>query len=301
MQFEKKVGKKLDINNYFGDFISFKRKAEIVARTATNSNYWKDKAITLNECNKQMGVYDDGKIYGTFCRERICPMCQRRLSLKTYAQLQNVVNKLNVNNFLLLTLTVKNCNGNELGQTISTMNKAFSKLWRELLSTSCLGCFRALEVTYNSDRDDYHPHFHAILSVDDDYFSTNKYLHVENLITSWRTCWNHSGDGWADIRPIKDIENGVAEVAKYAVKPFDISDDKLTIKMLDTLYTALKGRRLTQTYGDIKTALKDCKSEYKALEHKTARDCKDWYYWNGNYYVSRETPPRPSRGAQSTE
>lgn len=291
----------MDIKDYFGDFVAFKRKSEIVAKSALNSNYWRDKAMILNECNSQMGIYEDGKIYGTFCRERICPMCQRRLSLKTYAQLQNVVNKLNGNNFLLLTLTVKNCTGAELRQTISSMNKAFSKLWRELLSTSCLGCFRALEVTYNSDRDDYHPHFHAILSVDDYYFSTFKYMNVENLIASWRTCWNHSGEGWADIRPIKNIESGVAEVAKYAVKPFDIKDDELTIEMLDTLYTALKGRRLTQTYGDIKEALKEAKTDYKATIKRDPRDCSDWVHWNGNYYVSRETPPRPSRGAQSTE
>lgn len=281
------MGNKLDTLDYFGDFISFKHKSEKVAKMANKSVIWGQKAAILDNCNSQMGVFDGGKFYGTFCRERICPMCQRRLSLKTYAQLQNVVGRLDVNNYLLLTLTVRNCKGWLLPSTITAMNKAFSLLWRTCLSHSVRGCFRALEVTYNADRDDFHPHFHAILSVDDDYFSSSKYINVENLISCWRTCWNGDGDGWADIRPIKDIQSGVAEVAKYAVKPFDLSDDDLTLNMLDSLYIALRGRRLTQSFGDIKTSLKAVKDEYRESEKHDPHDCIEWYHWNGKTFVPR--------------
>lgn len=52
-------------------------------------------------------------------------------------------------------------------------------------------------------------------------------------------------------------DGAFAEIAKYSVKPFDFTaDDETRLFVYETLRFALKGRRLVQTYGVIKTALK---------------------------------------------
>ena len=89
------------------------------------------------------------------------------------------------------------------------------------------------------------------------------------------------------MRVINDTEKGVAEVAKYAVKPFDFNDEETAVKMLDELFTTLRARRLTQTYGTVKTALRGVKAEYKVLEKKNPLEAEKWYFWSGENYFTR--------------
>lgn len=267
----------------FGEFTDYKVKSSIIAQVAFKSSFWSKQAISVAECNNQFGLFEGGEAYGNFCRERICPMCQRRKSIKTYGLLQKVVKKLG-GRYLLITLTVRNVPAEALRKTICRMFTKFSQLWREELKARFDGCFRALEVTYNPDRDDFHPHFHCIVSVSDGYFSGGAYIKQEDLLEMWRGVYSGGLDGGADIRVIKDIESGVAEVAKYAVKPFDLSNKELGVHLLDSLFITLRGRRLTQSYGNIREALREVNNEYKAEEKKNPRDCDDWFKWCGGKY-----------------
>ena len=52
--------------------------------------------------------------------------------------------------------------------------------------------FRSLEVTYNKDRDDYHPHFHALLMVPHHYFYKDRGLYIPH--EKWLDLWKiHEG------------------------------------------------------------------------------------------------------------
>lgn len=275
-----------EFQQIFGEFSDFKRKSSIMAEVAYLSNYWYEQGVAVATCNNQFGVFEDGGVYGNFCRQRICPQCQRRLSLKTYALLLKVV-KVTNGRWLMMTLTVRNVKAHRLDKTISRLFLKFSEMWREEFKTRFDGCFRALEVTYNAERDDYHPHFHCLINVADDYFTSEKYLRQPALVDVWRGYWGRGSDGGADLRVIDDTEKGVAEVAKYAVKPFDFNDEETAVKMLDELFTTLRARRLTQTYGTVKTALNAVKNEYKELEKKNPQDAEKWYFWNGENYFTR--------------
>lgn len=269
----------------FGEFTTFKRKSELISNISRESLAWRNKALNVELCNKQFGVFEDGEIYGNFCRERICPLCQRRKSIKTWSELKQTVDVIG-GQWLLATFTVRNVGPEKLENAIQKLYLKFSEIWREELKNRFCGAFRTLEITYNQQRDDYHPHLHVIISVDDFYFKSARYITQSELLTLWRLKFGNS-DGGVDIRKIDNVESGVAEVAKYAVKPFNYCDEKLTLKMLDELFSRLKNRRLTQSYGNVKTVLSDIKKEYHAQEKQDAHDCKTWYSWDkekGNYF-----------------
>jgi hypothetical protein len=64
-----------------------------------------------------------------------------------------------------ITLTVKNCTGDKLRQTIETMIKQFRQIQdlRRKQKKTPLKCIRKIECTYNPDTNEYHPHLHLIL------------------------------------------------------------------------------------------------------------------------------------------
>lgn len=119
-----------------------------------------------------------------FCRERLCPMCQARRSKKAFSQIATITGHLERKGmrFLLLTLTVPNCSGSELRLTIRDMQDAFHRLVNyKRFTGSIMGFFRAMEVTRNNNKRSpsygtYHPHYHVLLAVDADYFTTGKYI-----------------------------------------------------------------------------------------------------------------------------
>lgn len=73
-------------------------------------------------------------------------------------------------------LTAPNVPGNQLQQEIKTYNKAFKELVeRKEVKGVVKDYERKLEVTYNQERDDYHPHFHVLIAVNRSYFTDKDY------------------------------------------------------------------------------------------------------------------------------
>ena len=74
--------------------------------------------------------------------------------------------------FIFVTLTAPNVKGENLKDEITKYNKSFKKLVERIeIAKISKGYIRKLEVTYNKERDDYHPHFHCIFAVDKSYFT----------------------------------------------------------------------------------------------------------------------------------
>ncbi len=105
-----------------------------------------------------------------FCQCRLCPLCQWRRSLIMFHQVKALAHE-HIQHFksditLLLTLTVPNVPASELSERIGLMQKSWHKLMmRNPVKRVCRSWFRALEITYNAERDDYHPHFHVLIMV----------------------------------------------------------------------------------------------------------------------------------------
>lgn len=169
-----------------------------------------------------------------FCKDRMCPMCQKRRSLVVFHQVKNVCSEIIKDNptykFLLLTLTVPNVTIEDLPTKISEMSKAWKKMTlRKEFKKGVKGWFRTLEVTTNHERGDYHPHYHVLLCVQSNYFSKN-YINQERWLELWQESMKDFSITQVDVRRIKPnpkkkgsdaISSGAAEVGKYATKPSD--------------------------------------------------------------------------------
>jgi plasmid rolling circle replication initiator protein Rep len=190
-------------------------------------------------------------VTANFCRGRLCPMCNWRRSQKIGAELEQVVKVYQDRNpksaMVMLTLTERNVAAADLGETISQMSKAFSRLrkrveWQRAVRAS----FRSVEVTCPQPGE-FHPHTHILLFVDEDYVAKSHDLYVPQAEWSrlWRECRG------LDYRPVVDVRRmkRVSEVAKYVTKSADYlttdedgwSADPDTI---EALHVALKSRRL---------------------------------------------------------
>lgn len=203
-------------------------------------------------------------INANFCKVRLCPMCAWRRSLKTFGQVSRVMDYVEENydyKYIFLTLTVENCYGEDLRDTLDLMTYSFNKLTRrKAFKDAVKGYFRSLEVTYNEKRDDYHPHFHLILAVNRSYFTDDKiYLSQAKWTELWKQSLKVDYTPVVNVKRIKPNSDdktygkAVAETAKYTVKTNDylIKDEegkineKITDKVVETLDRALHMKRLT--------------------------------------------------------
>lgn len=224
-----------------------------------------------------------------YCRERLCPLCQYKRSLKIKKMTMDIANRVEeVNpglNYLLLTLTVRNCYGDELSKTIDKLLNAWKFLTdkRKRFKKIALGYVRTLEVTYNVARHDYHPHLHIILAVPGDYFENPKlYLSHNEIAEHWRTAIDINYKPIIDVRAItpsgqrvlidetaeltddiiiqkltkRELEynHAISEVCKYAVK---FNYDAAPGVALKTLYESLYGRRLIGYGGIFRSAKRE--------------------------------------------
>lgn len=181
-----------------------------------------------------------------FCKKRMCPMCQWRRSLKTFTEVASIAEKhfeqRKSDKAVLLTLTVPNCSSDNLKDTLASMSKAFNNLMRrdEILGL-CTAWFRTTEVTYNTDRRDYHPHFHILLMFSkrdhDLWFDKRQQKNGKVIVSQLHKSQAHVAKRWTELNDydlpndmdlvchIRRINNcdlkTVAEVAKYATKPSD--------------------------------------------------------------------------------
>lgn len=207
-----------------------------------------------------------------FCKVRLCPMCAWRRSLKIYSQASQCMDLLQEENkysYIFVSLTLRNCVPDELPKTLDHLFHAFKKLHkRAKVKKAFKGYFSALEVTYNSYREEFHPHFHVIYAVDKKYFKGKDYINQSELTELWRNSLDVDYIPQVDIRKVKEdsgnIKKAVCETAKYTVKSSDIvvKDDFGNINLTHTdnviyhLDHALFNRRLVSFAGCFREAKK---------------------------------------------
>ena len=225
----------------------------------------------LEECADELWFLQDGEgkrrlKSANFCRVRVCPMCNWRRSLKLFSQVSAVADAILAEKkarFIFVTLTIENVRGEVLRDTIDQLNKAFKYITdkhqtfapAKKLKENLLGYMKAEEITYNADRDDFHPHIHAILEVRPSYFDSG-YIKQKDWTALWRSALGVDYDPLVDVRNIKGgTAKAVAEVAKYPVKMdsiLTIADKDKAAKALTHLYAAIFRRRLVTFGGDFR-------------------------------------------------
>lgn len=254
-----------------------------------------DKARRVSECANYTEFQrhnPDGQHSGpwltlhtaNFCRNRLCPMCGWRRSLKMGSQAREVVAEANRQKvsrdgvafkWLLVTFTVKNVTGPELGRTIdqlhkATHNMAKTKRWKAAVK----GWLRATEITHNTDVksasfDTFHPHLHFLLCVNSRYFKSADYIPQKEWKAMWERAAGLDYDSQVNVKAVKDLENdptkesktslggALAEVTKYVCKPQGVvtwENPEMAVRTVLVLDRMLDGRRLTSWGGVLKEA-----------------------------------------------
>lgn len=265
------------------------------------------RSARVDNCGSMLEfhIYEDGaKLhYANFCKDRLCPMCNWRRSLKIFSQVSDCMNILQSQNyrFLFLTLTIKNVSAEDLPGAVDHMLNGWYTLQKnKIFKDRVLGSFRTLEITRNAEDGTFHPHLHVILVVDYTYFH-DKYLKTKEWVDLWMECAELDYKPIVDIRSIKSGPNGlskaVAEVSKYAVKGSDYlsSNFDTMTESVSALLSALTRRRLCAFCGVFEKARKQLQMddiENGDLVHLSSDLREDValmivkYHWKGGIYYN---------------
>lgn len=240
------------------------RKQENVYLAKAYSQIDERKALNLLYCANRLGFdvdFDDKKHLAdvSFCRLRLCPLCSWRKSMRLFSDNMRIVDYIDNNdvvvkkeykrkykvksgyktktkvvektfkkhtiNYILVTLTVRNCTADKLSSTIDDMFVSFHNLIRLEQFSEWLGYVKHFEVTHNTDIykcrylyfkdsnnpkrklkkkvyvlddcgnkipndcfDTYHPHIHLLVAVRQSYFKSKNYVSEDTLRELWADC-----------------------------------------------------------------------------------------------------------------
>lgn len=219
------------------------------------------KAERMRDCANYLifrKVGDSMKLHDAkFCRVRLCPVCQWRRSLKTFAQMSQVLDVASSDHsFIFLTLTIKNCDSFSLSDTLDHLFLSFNRFVKyKDVKKICKGFYRGCEVTHNIKTDTFHPHLHCIFAVNKSYFKSRDYLSQARISQLWQKALRAEYVPVVDVRKCYGGSKSIAEACKYAVKPSDVinpSDWDMTVETLRVLDSALDKRRFVGLGGCIK-------------------------------------------------
>jgi len=219
--------------------------------------------LVFNECpsDGQKRLQD-----ANFCRERLCPMCAWRRSLRLTHDVSQVLHEAArrepKRRWVMLTLTQRNVPGDKLPEEVGRILRGWSLLRRRRELRAVAGTFRVLEITRNGQDGTWHPHIHALLWVLPSYFN-GSYISQAR----WRELWAEAlGLDYlpvVDVHAVKaragardDLDAAALEVGKYSVKDMDLvppeATDAEVIERANVVRPALYGRRLVDWSGDLR-------------------------------------------------
>ena len=227
-----------------------------------------------------------------FCKVRACPVCAWRRSLKNtsrfFAAVPALQEKFPSHRWLFLTLTVRNCEPDQLRETIKAMNAG----WQRLIQRKdwpAVGFARATEITRNEQDGTAHPHFHVMMMVKASYFS-HGYITQAEWAERWKQAMRLDYTPVIDIQAVKSKKDGetlqaaVVETLKYATKAEDAIADPEWLYMLTG---QLHRMRFLATGGALKDVLRNDMSNEEMIhgddtQAPTPTDDAPsiWFGWN---------------------
>lgn len=164
-----------------------------------------------------------------------------------YQAIPELVERYPTARWLYLTVTIRNCEIGELGETLSRINEAWGRMVKLKKFRLVLGWVRSTEVTRGTSGD-AHPHCHVLLMVRPSYFVGSNYLSRKAWQLIWRESLRIDYDPIVHIQVVKSrlgaaelgagpgqtkaevvteyLRHAVKETLKYSTKPRDmVADD----------------------------------------------------------------------------
>ena len=226
-------------------------------------NFMEDKPLKLDrlkECGnfiKFQASEDKTKFIlagGNFCNNRFCPFCSWLKAKRTAFELLELIKVVEYTEklaFIFITLTVPNVTRESLREEIENFNKSFKRLFQtEEFKAFNKGFIRKLEVTYNEERNDYHPHFHLVVAVNKSYFKSRDYMSKRRLLELWQRATRNPAITQVDIKPCRmDTVKQIMELATYSAKQGDLYSSK---EVFDGFYEGLFRKKLLVYNGIFK-------------------------------------------------
>lgn len=254
----------------------------------------------IRECNTFMMMVADETLEnkkqykGNSCKNRFCPICAWKKARKDALALSVMMAYLKQEEkkeFIFLTLTAPNVPAEELNDEIKHYNHSFKKLMeRKEVRSIVKGYARKLEITYNEERDDYHPHFHVLIAVNKSYFTqTTQYISRDRWLELWQKSTKNDMITQVDVRKVRNgRDEKVYEIAKYSAKD---SDYLINQDVFEVFYNALKGKRLIVFSGLFKEAMTKFKNG--ELDDYKEKDTTKYVYaimynWGNKKYLEME-------------
>lgn len=281
--------------NFIENYEDRKRKNMYVADIYSKFNL--KKAQRMAECWEYIKIAHNTKTnvhklaFANSCKVRLCPCCAWRRSRKYSIENSKMLRAIN-GKYIFLTVTVKNCAGNDLIHTINMLNNAWKRFYeRKAIKQIMLGSVRNLEITYNKRTKLYHPHIHILMQVPGGYFGKH-YIKQSDWQSIWREAAELDYNPIVDVRKVKNSKV-YFEISKYVAKLSDVLDLKgeEAINVVETLDEALYKRRIISYTGTFRQWRREQKLK-DDIEDKEESDfnnedweilCYRWIYGENRY------------------
>lgn len=283
--------------NQSRDLASAFRECSLLAPSPILGDYFLKRAEHVYNCGSylEFDKITNDLVYAFFCRDRLCPMCSWRKSIKLFSHLSKILDLLPDNQrYIFITLTVRNCDSKDLSRVLDSMLSGWEYFYKGSDKRSplpVLGCFRNLEITINPLDFTCHPHIHCLCPVSDDY---DKDISQNDICLRWQNALKLDYKPICDIRYVNNDPDRsfLPEVTKYVCKCSDFLKS-CDSELVYNVALALRNRRLYSFNGILWKLNKDLNGidlESVELTDRAAvrNDVIDAFIFDGSFY-------RPSR------
>lgn len=193
------------------------------------------------------------------CKLRFCPRCATIHARRTKARLSCWAESVNAdrqNRLRLITLTQRS-SAAPLKDQLHHLYAAYRRLrQRAVWRKNTIGAIAVLQVTFNAERQQWHPHLHVV--------HHGRFIDYRALRQAWSKVTH--GSDIVDIREITDASRAADYVARYVSRPLD-DDPTIPPPRLCEFVAAIKGRRMLIASGKAPLELPELEPDEHDWQH----------------------------------
>lgn len=264
---------------------------------------WASRYLQTSFCHHTI-LHQGNKAMVMSCRHRWCGVCNRdrmRKAVRAYGeQLKELPDP------YMVTLTIKNCKGKKLNETLTKMQETWRSIYK-VVRNECgmVYGFKKLEITYNQTTDEYHPHYHLMVS------GLDQAMRIQSL---WMAKLGKqlANQGGQAVHTIMNPDKAMLEVLKYCYKTYQ-EGEVIPPQALHTIHLALYRRRTHEPLGIKKapevqlelpaTLVMDTDTETPTeipVIYIWRRGAGTWVNGNGEPWVIRNTTTKRQKNGKDT-
>lgn len=180
------------------------------------------------------------KVGANYCEQRLCPICGPRRARKTARAVRKWLGKPKRYRWRFITLTLKSSE-KSLKDQLDFLTASFRRLRQTHLWKNSQELGRGfIEVTYNTNNAQWHPHLHVL--------AQGNFIAQDALSNAWKK--SSGGSTVVDVRALKRADNAAAYVAKYLGKAPSIAAEENALALSQSYYSAIRNRKMVLSYGN---------------------------------------------------